>query len=101
VTYLAAAAAADDDDDDDVTANPTAAQGVEFDEEAAALEEQFGAPCGQPGQWAACIRIVDPATLATAFVVEVRTMIQTSRRAVFGHDCLVAYLSLPSLLVYP
>lgn len=47
-------------------------QGVEFDEEAAALEEQFGAPRGQPGQWAACLRIVDPATLSTAFVTGAR-----------------------------
>uniref|UniRef100_A0A7S3VLT8 DNA damage-binding protein 1 n=1 Tax=Dunaliella tertiolecta TaxID=3047 RepID=A0A7S3VLT8_DUNTE len=47
-----------------------AVQGIEFDEDMAALEEQFGTPRGQPGQWAACLRIVDPATLSTAFVVE-------------------------------
>jgi hypothetical protein len=40
-------------------------QGIEFDEDLAALEEQFGTPRGQPGQWAACLRIVDPATLST------------------------------------
>eukprot|EP00983_Pelagomonas_calceolata_P111371 1159776-Pelagomonas_calceolata.AAC.3 len=40
-------------------------QGIEFDEDMAALEEQFGTPRGQPGQWAACLRIVDPATLST------------------------------------
>ncbi|KAL6757658.1 CPSF A subunit region-domain-containing protein [Haematococcus lacustris] len=45
-------------------------QGVEFDEEAAALEEQYGPPKGSPGQWAACLRVVDPATLSTAFVTE-------------------------------
>lgn len=45
-------------------------QGVEFDEEAATLEEQYGAPCGQPGQWAACVRIVDPTNLSTVFVTE-------------------------------
>mmetsp|Transcript_4234 Transcript_4234/g.6990 ORF Transcript_4234/g.6990 Transcript_4234/m.6990 type:complete len:1205 (-) Transcript_4234:464-4078(-) len=47
-----------------------AMQGVEFDEEQAPLEEQWGAPLGEPGQWAACLRIVDPATLSTAFVTE-------------------------------
>ncbi|KAG2485365.1 hypothetical protein HYH03_015856 [Edaphochlamys debaryana] len=45
-------------------------QGVEFNDELAALEEQFGAPKGQPGQWAGCLRIVDPATLSTVFVQE-------------------------------
>ena len=38
-------------------------QGPEADEEAAAREEQFGAPKGAPGQWASCLRVVDPATL--------------------------------------
>ena len=36
-----------------------------------AVEEQVGAPRGAQGQWASCIRIVDPATLqvpATAVV---------------------------------
>lgn len=46
-------------------------QGVEFNDELAALEEQFGAPKGQPGQWAGCLRLVDPATLSTVFVTEV------------------------------
>jgi len=45
-------------------------QGVEFDEELAALEEQFGTPRGATGQWASCLRIVDPASLSTAFVSE-------------------------------
>ncbi|KXZ43846.1 hypothetical protein GPECTOR_79g125 [Gonium pectorale] len=47
------------------------APGVEFNDELAALEEQFGAPKGQPGQWAGCLRVVDPATLSTVFVTEV------------------------------
>ncbi|GLC59841.1 hypothetical protein PLESTB_001541500 [Pleodorina starrii] len=46
-------------------------QGVEFNDELAALEEQFGAPKGQPGQWAGCLRLVDPATLSTVFVTEI------------------------------
>ena len=45
-------------------------QGVEFDAEAAALEDQYGAPRGEPGQWAACLRIVDPNSLSTVFVQE-------------------------------
>ena len=45
-------------------------QGIEFDAEAATLEDQFGAPRGEPGQWAACLRIVDPASLSTVFVQE-------------------------------
>ncbi|PNG99382.1 Splicing factor 3B subunit 3, partial [Tetrabaena socialis] len=45
-------------------------QGVEFNDELAALEEQFGAPKGQSGQWAGCLRIVDPATLSTVSVLE-------------------------------
>ena len=43
---------------------------MEFDEERAALEEQFGPPRGMAGQWAACLRIVDPASLSTVHVVE-------------------------------
>ena len=43
---------------------------MEFDEEGAALEEQFGAPRGEAGQWACCLRVVDPSTLTTAFVQE-------------------------------
>lgn len=45
-------------------------QGIEFHDELAALEEQFGAPKGAPGQWAGCLRLVDPATLSTAYVTE-------------------------------
>ena len=41
-------------------------QGIEFDEEAAAREEQLGAPKGDAGQWASCIRVVDPASLQTS-----------------------------------
>ncbi len=44
---------------------------MEFNDELAALEEQFGSPKGQPGQWAGCLRVVDPATLSTVFVTEV------------------------------
>jgi len=33
-----------------------AAAGPEADEETAAREEQFGAPKGEPGQWASCVR---------------------------------------------
>ncbi len=40
-----------------------AVQGPEADEESAAREEQYGAPKGEPGKWASCIRVVDPATL--------------------------------------
>lgn len=47
---------------------PGAVQGVEFSEELAAREEQFGAPKGQPGQWASCVRIVEPQNLTTLFV---------------------------------
>ncbi len=45
-------------------------QGPEFSDELAAAEEQFGPPKGQPGQWAGCLRIVDPASLSTVFVTE-------------------------------
>ncbi|MEW5303982.1 MAG: hypothetical protein WDW36_006625 [Sanguina aurantia] len=44
--------------------------GLEFDEDAAAIEEQFGARRGQPGQWAAALRVVNPADLGTLFVTE-------------------------------
>eukprot|EP00798_Chlamydomonas_sp_ICE-L_P023642 gene23642-9170_t len=47
-----------------------ALQGPEFDEETAALEEQFGSPCGQAGQWACCLRLVEPTSLSTVFVTE-------------------------------
>ncbi|KAG2431599.1 hypothetical protein HYH02_013292 [Chlamydomonas schloesseri] len=45
-------------------------QGVEFNDELAALEEQFGPPKGAAGQWAGCLRIVEPASLSTVFVTE-------------------------------
>eukprot|EP00884_Botryococcus_braunii_P014213 jgi/Botrbrau1/22793/Bobra.0132s0119.1 len=45
-------------------------KGFEFDEEKAAQEEQFGAPKGPAGQWASCIRLVDPAGLETTCVLE-------------------------------
>ena len=34
------------------------------------MEEQYGAPRGEAGQWAACLRIVEPGSLATVFTVE-------------------------------
>ncbi len=37
-------------------------QGPEQDEELAGQEQQFGGPRGSAGQWASCVRIVDPAT---------------------------------------
>jgi hypothetical protein len=40
-------------------------QGIEFDEERAALEEQIGAPKGPPGQWSSCVRLIDPKSLQT------------------------------------
>eukprot|EP00198_Chlamydomonas_reinhardtii_P011963 XP_001701300.1 nuclear pre-mRNA splicing factor, component of splicing factor 3b [Chlamydomonas reinhardtii] len=45
-------------------------QGVEFNDELAALEEQFGPPKGAAGQWAGCLRIVEPSSLSTVFVTE-------------------------------
>ncbi len=42
----------------------------EGDEEGAALEEQWGAPKGNVGQWAACVRVVDPSTMSTMHVLE-------------------------------
>ena len=36
------------------------------DDEARAVEdEQFGAPRGAPGQWASCLRTIDPGSLQT------------------------------------
>jgi hypothetical protein len=35
---------------------PAAPRGPEMDEETAAREEQWGAPKGEPGQWASCVR---------------------------------------------
>lgn len=37
-------------------------QGPEQDEETSGQEQQFGGPRGSAGQWASCVRIVDPAT---------------------------------------
>lgn len=45
-------------------------KGTEFDEEAAVLEEQYGPPRAEPGQWASCLRIIEPVGLATTFVSE-------------------------------
>ena len=42
----------------------------ELDDDAAAAAEQFGAPRGAVGQWASCVRIVDPRTLETTSVLE-------------------------------
>ena len=40
-------------------------QGIEFDETAAAQEEQMGAPKAGAGKWASCVRIVNAANLQT------------------------------------
>lgn len=61
----AEAAAADGDGAESAAAAAAAARGPEFDEEVAAQEEQFGPPVGQPGQWASCLRIVEPTSLST------------------------------------
>ncbi|KAF6255086.1 CPSF A subunit region-domain-containing protein [Scenedesmus sp. NREL 46B-D3] len=44
--------------------------GPEFSAELAAELDQYGAAVGAPGQWASCIRIVDPAELSTKAVLE-------------------------------
>lgn len=49
---------------------PLDAPGPEADEESAAREEALGAPRGEPGQWASCIRVVDPASLQTTHCLE-------------------------------
>ena len=41
-------------------------QGIEFDEERAAQEEQHGAPKNAAGRWASCVRVLDPTTLQTS-----------------------------------
>ena len=41
-------------------------QGIEFDEERAAFEEQQGAPKNALGRWASCLRIIDPTSLQTS-----------------------------------
>jgi splicing factor 3B subunit 3 len=46
------------------------APGPESDETTAAREEQLGGPIGSPGQWASCLRLVDPATLTTTHCLE-------------------------------
>ena len=50
-------------------------QGIELDEEAAAMEDQLGAPKGDSGQWASCLRIVDPASLQTSRCAALTDMI--------------------------
>ena len=49
---------------------PPPPRGPELDEAAAAVAEQVGAPRGGAGQWAACVRILDAASLATRCVLE-------------------------------
>ncbi|WIA12061.1 hypothetical protein OEZ85_012138 [Tetradesmus obliquus] len=44
--------------------------GPEFSAELAAELDQYGAAVGAPGQWASCVRIVDPAELSTKAVLE-------------------------------
>lgn len=44
---------------DDESGAPIA--GPEFSAELAAELDQFGASVGAPGQWASCVRLVDPA----------------------------------------
>lgn len=41
-------------------------QGIEFDEERAATEEQHGAPKNTAGRWASCVRVLDPTSLQTS-----------------------------------
>ena len=56
-------------DGSDADAAPDAA-GPESDETAAAAADQLGAPRGEEGQWASCVRVVDPATLRTTHCLE-------------------------------
>ena len=44
--------------------------GPEFNEEVASEQEMWGAPVGAPGQWASCLRIMDPKSLSTLHVME-------------------------------
>ncbi|PSC75527.1 splicing factor 3B subunit 3-like [Micractinium conductrix] len=53
----------------DGAAGPAVA-GPEADEAAAAREDQWGAPKGEPGQWASCVRVVDPVGLETTHCIE-------------------------------
>ena len=46
------------------------AQGPELEEESAAAEAQFGAAKGSAGQWASCVRCIDPAAGATTCCLE-------------------------------
>ena len=46
------------------------AQGPELNEEAAAAEDQFGAPKAAPSQWASCVRVVDPAAMESCCCLE-------------------------------
>ena len=48
----------------------TMTQGPELDEERAATEMQFGGPRGAAGQWASCVRVIDPASASTTAVLE-------------------------------
>jgi hypothetical protein len=48
----------------------TMLQGPELDEERAATEMQFGGPRGAAGQWASCVRVIDPASASTTAVLE-------------------------------
>ena len=48
----------------------TASRGPELDAEAGAAEEQFGGPKGSPGQWASCVRVINPRTMETNCVIE-------------------------------
>lgn len=51
-------------------ANGVGIAGPEANEESAAREEQVGAPRGAVGQWASCLRVVDPATLDSTQCIE-------------------------------
>ncbi|CAL5225226.1 g8014 [Coccomyxa viridis] len=65
------------------------AEGIEFDEERAAFEEQQGAPKNAPGRWASCLRIVDPTSLQTSSVLE----LDDNEAAI--SLCLVQFSSMP------
>ena len=47
-----------------------AEQGPELDDDRAATETQFGTLKGAAGQWASCVRAIDPSTAATTSVAE-------------------------------
>lgn len=49
---------------------PLDVAGPEGDEALAAREEALGPPRGAPGQWASCIRVVDPSSLESTHCVE-------------------------------